>query len=926
MKRLYLYLHTHWDREWYRPFEDYRTDLVSLVRGVCDSLDQGTLPNFYLDGQACVLDDASAVAPELVSRITSFMQVGRLSAGPWYVLADQMLVSGESLVRNLKLGLSLTGKYGQPSLVGYCPDTFGHSQDLPRILSGCGIKYAVVWRGVPPSGKQPAFWWESPDGSRVLAYHLRRGYYQTAFHEGKPASELEWYLLSWLEPPREGQKHASTFDAPIHGALVPVGADHAVPPRDVAATLATIREILAPEDVESVGAGEPDIRIQPISLAEFFKERDAIAGGVEPETTIVGELRDNSGARLFERAYILPGVLSTRLYLKRENRHSEHRLVSVSEPLHALLKIGRIKTYPGDELKHAWKLLLQNHPHDSICGCSVDAVVEDMMTRTRSLHHVLDALDRRAEQAVARNDLQSAIAGRAAVASRDPAFEPNRLVVYNLSGQQRSMPARLSFAQEPDQKVPRGDNMQIISKVTRNELFAEPGLVPYYKVIDIVDAFVWADGVPALGFSEIAWPLSSGPKTAADRVTADRDHVSNGLVTVSADETGAIVATCKLADGQAKEFKLGHKFRDVGDGGDTYNFDPLPHDAPIEATFRSTRAGGKGPLVGSLVVNYEIEIPESHVEVAPGSDDAVPVFARSRKAITHKIKTEITLMRGVPIVFFDTEWENRSTDHRLEVMFDTGLPVSKTWSENHFSLVERFRQESSPLPVEIGCEASPDRFPCQRFVIGNGQVILNSGLPEYGVDGNSVSVTVLRSVSRLSRGRLRTRGGGAGPHLEVPGASCLGLNRARYGWACLTDGNALPDPSEDEIARAYDAAEQFDGCLWTCLSDRNSPPASRSLIMVNNPCVHVMALYCEGQASTYLRLLNTSPGTQTLEIAVGFAVAEAHRCSLTGVPGRRLIANPGASTGALPALSFPVIMGGFELATVRFVIPPPAAG
>jgi alpha-mannosidase/mannosylglycerate hydrolase len=298
MRRLYLYLHTHWDREWYRPFEDFRTDLVGLVRTVCDSLEQGVLPNFNLDGQACVLEDVTQVSPELLARITSLMQVGRLSAGPWYVLADQMLVSGESLVRNLKLGLSLTGKFGQPALVGYCPDTFGHSQDLPRILSGFGIKCAVVWRGVPPLD-QPAFWWESPDGSRVLAYHLRRGYYQTAFHEGRPASELQWFLLSWLE--RQGQHQASTFDAPIQGALVPVGADHLTPPRDIASTLAQIREILTPAD-ESADAGQSDIRIQPVLLADFFKERDTIAGSVGPAVTVSGELRDNSGAALFERA------------------------------------------------------------------------------------------------------------------------------------------------------------------------------------------------------------------------------------------------------------------------------------------------------------------------------------------------------------------------------------------------------------------------------------------------------------------------------------------------------------------------------------------------------------------------------------------------------------------------------------------------
>ena len=107
MPKLFIYLHTHWDREWYLPFESFRTRLVALVNDVCRDLESGALPSFYLDGQSSVLEDACQLNQALKPRITKLMRSGKLSAGPWYVLADQMLVSGESLIRNLKLGLSL---------------------------------------------------------------------------------------------------------------------------------------------------------------------------------------------------------------------------------------------------------------------------------------------------------------------------------------------------------------------------------------------------------------------------------------------------------------------------------------------------------------------------------------------------------------------------------------------------------------------------------------------------------------------------------------------------------------------------------------------------------------------------------------------------------------------------------------------------
>jgi mannosylglycerate hydrolase len=230
--QLFLYVHTHWDREWYLPFESFRCQLPALLDKVLSGLDDGSLPNFYLDGQAAIITDALEIAPHLESRIKQQMAAGKLSAGPWYILADQMLVSGESLIRNLKLGLKTTSKFGPPAMIGYCPDTFGHSQDLPRILAGFGINNAIVWRGVGKVESNPVFWWQSPDGSRVLTYHLNRGYYQTQFHESKNTDDLSKSLKAWLNHSPETNHLANSYCSFIDGALCPVGGDHIFPPKD----------------------------------------------------------------------------------------------------------------------------------------------------------------------------------------------------------------------------------------------------------------------------------------------------------------------------------------------------------------------------------------------------------------------------------------------------------------------------------------------------------------------------------------------------------------------------------------------------------------------------------------------------------------------------------------------------------------------
>jgi len=226
----------------------------------------------------------------------------------------------------------------------------------------------------------------------VLTLDLTQGYYQSAFGEGLEAEALAKYLLGFLGLEQDKKKGnlvekdnpALTIVPQLNGALFPVGADHVGPQADFNQQVKAALAVLNDKN------GDFQIKAETVSLAQFFEKIRAAADPGEPVRLIQTELRDNSEAFEYCRAYMLDGVLSTRLYLKRANRLSEHKILRQVEPFRALLAAHKILPYSREELNFNWKLLLKNQPHDSICGCSIDEVHREMQVRTASLNDGLD--------------------------------------------------------------------------------------------------------------------------------------------------------------------------------------------------------------------------------------------------------------------------------------------------------------------------------------------------------------------------------------------------------------------------------------------------------------------------------------------------------------------------------------------------------
>jgi len=740
-KEVVVVPHTHWDREWYRTYQEFRLRLVETVDRVIELLETDRLPFFLLDGQTIMLTDYLAIKPDRRETIARLIREGRLGIGPWYILPDEFLVSGEALIRNLLMGRRIMKAFGQEEAVGYLPDMFGHVAQIPQILLGFDMDQAVVWRGVDPETER--FWWRAPSGHRIQTTFLPTGYCN---------------IFLWERLPLERRLEAfQSFLAEHHHdrVLLLSGCDHIAPNADL------------PTIIDAIQARWPEGKIRLGKVHEALS-----AGGQPPTQEIAGELRQGG------RAYLLPDVLSARMYLKQANADCQNLWQNLVEPLTALAwAMGA--PYEDGFWQEGWDLLLQNQPHDSICGCSIDEVHREMLSRFSQVKDLGETLIHRALFALA------------------PAGENPGVVAYNPTGWERSewisadidwplsgingqeaAPETVHLVDEDGKPVPC-----FVSNAEDTESFySDIDLFPnWYKVRKYRLHFL-ASELPAFGVQRFM--LREGAPQPAEFALAavasviENEHlrlgVRDGKVVMEDRDTGAFYGDLI-------------RFIDEGDAGDEYNYSPPPQDRIVASRLINwwTERGHSAEAV--LVLEHLMNLPQSL------SDDRL---ARSQSTILTKLKTRLTLRPGMRSVQAETVFDNQVQDHRLRVLCGTGLKQDvRVWSENQFWVAEReATTRIHQLPVEPLKEYVATTFPQQTWsaVEGDwGLMVSNVGLPEAEVvqtEGTwALAMTLIRAVGWLSRDDLRTRGGGAGPHFQTPDAQCQGEQRFTYAFAPYRD-------------------------------------------------------------------------------------------------------------------------------------------
>jgi mannosylglycerate hydrolase len=702
-KEILLVSHFHWDREWYRSFEVFRGRLVDAIDAVLDLVAADPGFRFMLDGQAIVLEDYLEVRPARRDELMAGLNAGRLAAGPWYVQPDSLLPGGETHVRNLLIGKEVAGALGPVSAVAYAPDSFGHPAQLPQLLAGFGLDPFVYWRG---NGAEldklgPLYRWTAPDGTAVRAWHLPEGYF------GAAGLDADNDLPSTVARLR-----------PVIDRLVAVGAE----------------PVLLMNGFDHLPADTSTAHVAALLGAQRVLLDDATARlpAASTLTEFSGEL---IGGR---RANLLPGVWSARMPLKLRNRAVETLLTAWTEPWAAFGRaFGLADERPA--LDQAWRALLCNQAHDSICGCSIDPVHERMIARYDDAEGLgLATVQRVLERLAGAN-----------VTRDTPWHDQQEIAVFNASAAPHTDVVRVPLEAFPPWRVsvsrfdmhplmmPTFPGVTVDGRPARFVQSDDPTRVRFVPGLGGLDVEFVAKDVPAFGYRRYALEPAEESKDEVD----DGKEIEAGNIRVVVGNDGSLTVT--LGD---RTYPGLFGIEDAIDRGDSYDCDPDP--------VRDIRVR----FVTVVRTRHESGIERLRVD-------------RELDAIG-TLTVEACVAPGVPFVRCEVVLDNRAPDHRLRLRFPTGTAVDEFDAATTFDTARR-----STVPIDDTSWVHPATrtFPQQGWIAANSLVVGAPGLPEAEVTPEGeMLVTLVRSVGALARIKLRTRPEPAGPEMMTPGAQTQG--------------------------------------------------------------------------------------------------------------------------------------------------------
>ena len=757
-----LICHTHWDREWYLTQSQFRPSLVRLIDGLLDLAENAPdYLSFMLDGQTIALEDYLQIKPYNRDRLVSAVQRGKIIIGPWYILPDELLISGESHIRNFLTGAKIAKDFGPTMKVGYLPDSFGHPAQMPQILQGLGLDTIVFWRGASNEMDKTEFYWQAPDGeSTVFCVNMPNGY-ATAARLGTPCEDTLLHLNGIMDV--LGPKASTNL------ILLMNGSDHLHAEKRI------------PEIIAAFNARYSDKKITFSTMEGFLEEL---------RSRVPADLKTFTGNLCYgDKTILLGSTTSTRVYLKQANHMVQKKLERYLEPIivHERL-LGGGFDFTGYQ-HHLSKLLLENHPHDSICGCSVDKLHDEMETRFMVLEQLEDQLY---DDTIVRLQGEESIKADAQLM----VFEPNQDSLLSYAEVEvlfdRIQKQSLDYFRSSTKELP--GKLKPIPKNIRAEdengnsipcfmLSAEPCEYSLH-FSDFDQPQVFHANMVKLGL--MLPPMSYGAHTiylykcdasvsanSAKYPQKTEPVIENEYYKINFQKTAFEVLDKKTG----KLHKNFHAFVDVGDAGDEYSYSWPDNDRQVSLEdVQEVLCKEQSEFCTSITVKGNLRLPAKLTQDRK---------SRSDELVDCPFTTTLTLYKNIDIIDIETEIDNRAEDHRLQVEFPSGSFSEYSSGSAHFDVTRHLidkpvpdKWEEYPLSTALThgfADAGSDA--CGISLASHGIVeyeAVNRGKESF------LRLTLLRCVGWLSRPDLNSRTVNGGWECETPGGQCKGVHNFRY--------------------------------------------------------------------------------------------------------------------------------------------------
>lgn len=843
VSRVHITPHMHWDREWYFTTEESRILLVNNMEEILTRLEQDAEYKYYvLDGQTAVLEDYFAVKPENRQRVKALVQAGKLIIGPWYTQTDTTVVAGESIVRNLMYGIRDCMAFGEPMKIGYLPDSFGMSGQLPHIYNGFGITRTLFWRGCSErhGTDKTEFLWQSSDGSEVTAQVLPLGY-----AIGKYLPEDEAGLRKRLDSYFEVLEKASVTKE----ILLPNGHDQMPLQQNIFAVMDKLREIYPQRE---------------FVMSRFEEVFSAIDAHRDSLATLRGEFIDGKYMRVHRT------IGSTRMDIKIAHARIENKIVNLLEPLATLAWTLGFEYHHG-LLEKMWKEILKNHAHDSIGCCCSDKVHREIVARFVLAEDMADNLIRFYLRKITDNMAQS---------------DEDKLVMFNLMPWPREEVINTTLRLRGSQFRLLDGKGNEIPYFIRSRREIDPGLIDrqivhYGNYEPFMEFDIQLSQIlPSMGYRTLyIEPHVAGCQAAP--ATATSALLENAFWQISCNDDGTL---CLRDKDSGIVYQRVLEIEESADDGDEYDYSPSREEwrltsADADVQHRVIHEAWQS----RAVIRYRMAVPLNLSERS----------ARQRNGELG-VEITVTLSHNSRRIEVDVRLDNQADDHRVRVLIPTPFATHEVLADTQFGSVMRpVQDEAMAHWQEEGWKEAP--VPVWNLLNyaalqegRNGLAVFSEGLREFEVVGEvkkTFALTLLRGVGLLGKEDLLLRPGRpSGIKMPVPDSQMRGALHARL---CLFSYSGTPlNAGLAQQARAWLTPIQcYNKIPWDAMKLNKAAftvPDSYSLLSMSPVGCQLSALKkAEDRDEIILRLFNPSD-----RVSCDAAVSLSHsvmRCRETGM-------------------------------------------